>query len=477
MSISKALYVSILFGMLTSCSQASKPKSAVIEGTGNIKKQWLYLVKPDPWIYKPNIYDSVQTDNEGNFTLSADIKDLGEFMISGRGFIVTTVFLKNGYTLNLNISGKGTQPKRVTFSGEGSDINSFWFAMNRRFYGDRGFNKVYKKLVSENEPNDFLLAWDAYLSTQHEVVDSFVKASRPDKYFRSWLESYVKYDGLTKKLLYLFHKPRFKRMQVNHLSVDESYYSFLDDVKVAEMPKVFNNAYNNFLYLYISDYKARNATQADDNVVETIEFAQKELSAPVSNIATAHVLKELIESASSRDEYDKLRKLMADYKGMDGSEKYTAFLDHMYKKKAVLAPGSPAPDFTFKDIDGNEVTLSQYKGSVVVIDFWGTWCGPCKGQLPYSKKIEEYYSDRDDVVFLFVAMERGGREPWKSFVVKNELPGVHLYTNNSDRQLFPYKIESVPRYVIIDKDGNIFDAYAARPSGKMQQQIGKVLEL
>lgn len=467
----------ILFATMASCSQASKPSAAKVSGKSTIKKQWIYLVKPDPWVVKADIIDSCKSDDKGNFTFTTDVKEMGEYLLSGRGFFLTTVFLVNGYDMTVDIQGRGQGEKRASFTGKGSEVNSFWQNMSRRYYKSGGYNKVYKKLVAEQEPIGFLRAWDVYADEQKTVADSFIKTAKPEKFFRNWLETFVEYGNVSKKLTYLFHKPRFNKSREPYLKVEPNYYAFLEDIKLDKPPVVENSAYNDFIYFYALDSRARNVSEAEDDVTGTFNYLKESLPKNVSARAGAHILKDFINSASSRNDYSKLRGLMEDYKSWEESDRYMAFLDFQFNQKAVLAPGSPAPNFTFKDLEGEAVTLSQFQGKVVVIDFWGTWCGPCKGQLPYSKKIEEHYADRDDLVFVFVAMERGGREPWKQFVNSNDLPGIQLYTNNSDKQLFPYKIESVPRYVIVDKDGNIYDAYAARPSGNMQQQIAKVLEL
>lgn len=470
------LIIFSVLSVLFSCSNASQPDVVTINGTADFSGQWLYLVKPDPWLLKANILDSSQVDNEGKFSFSADIPEMGEYLISGRGFFITNVFLQNGYNININIKGKGNESREVSFDGTGSVINAFWYKFSERFYKQGGYNAKYKKMVSENGAMEFRAAYETYAKSQMNVVDSFIKVEKPVKFFVEWVKSYVEYSCISKNYTYLFHKPRFSNSN-GYLNVDEEYYSFLKGVNVNKEPSVSHSAYNDFIYFYIVDHKMRNLSGNENALLGSLEFAREELPEPIANRAIAHLLKDQIQVAATRGDYELLRSQMDLLTRHSGTEHYGEYLRYNYEQKAVLAPGSPAPNFTLKDIEGNSVSISDYQGKVVVIDFWGTWCGPCKRELPYSRKIEEHFAEREDVVFVFVALERGSREYWKDFVESNDLPGVHLYSSNGNNSLVPYKITSVPRYVLLDKEGNIFDAFASRPSQNMQTQITKVLEL
>jgi peroxiredoxin len=70
--------------------------------------------------------------------------------------------------------------------------------------------------------------------------------------------------------------------------------------------------------------------------------------------------------------------------------------------RADTALNQPAPDFKLKDIDGKTVSLSDFKGKILVIDFWATWCEPCRNSFPATKMVIEKYKDDPNVKFLFI---------------------------------------------------------------------------
>jgi thiol-disulfide isomerase/thioredoxin len=132
-----------------------------------------------------------------------------------------------------------------------------------------------------------------------------------------------------------------------------------------------------------------------------------------------------------------------------------------------------APNFTLRSIDGKKVSLSDLKGQVVYIDFWASWCGPCLGEMPASKKLRESEVGKK-VTFVYISID-SKEDKWKAAVASKDIKGVNLISMNGmedslgDKYQFPY----IPRYVLIDKQGKIADEDARRPS---ENGISKDLE-
>jgi thiol-disulfide isomerase/thioredoxin len=136
-------------------------------------------------------------------------------------------------------------------------------------------------------------------------------------------------------------------------------------------------------------------------------------------------------------------------------ERKTA-IDNMPKE------GEPAIDFTYPDKDGNEFSLSSFKGNLVYVDVWATWCGPCLGQIPALQKLGEEYHGKN-ITFLSVSVDND-KEAWLEMVDEKELGGIQLWADGWSGITKSYAIFGIPRFMLFSADGNVISTNAPRPT-------------
>ncbi|MFL0245748.1 TlpA family protein disulfide reductase [Candidatus Clostridium stratigraminis] len=119
-------------------------------------------------------------------------------------------------------------------------------------------------------------------------------------------------------------------------------------------------------------------------------------------------------------------------------------------------PRQKALDFKLKDLNGKEVSLSDFKGKRVFLNFFATWCGPCKSEMPEMEKLYEETKDSDLVILAVDLAE--STETVRNFINNNNYNfKILLDSNNTAAE--KYQISSIPTSYFIDKDGNILDKH------------------
>lgn len=143
-----------------------------------------------------------------------------------------------------------------------------------------------------------------------------------------------------------------------------------------------------------------------------------------------------------------------------------ALYDASAARAKKMEKGQPFPNFTFYDYRGRKVSLADLRGKIVFIDIWATWCGPCRGEMPALKKIEKQFEGRG-IEFVSLSVDKNKDSLlWKKTIHDMQLGGIQLILGEQwdwIRQLMPTGI-SVPRCVLIDRQGRFIDAHAPRPS-------------
>ena len=155
------------------------------------------------------------------------------------------------------------------------------------------------------------------------------------------------------------------------------------------------------------------------------------------------------------------------------------------KKEEELVLDSKKPDtrnssVLMVDKSGKPVSLDSFKGKVVYVDFWASWCGPCRQQFPFSAKMHDALSEKQkkQIVFLYISID-DNEEAWEKSIKYLKIIGNHAISKGGWRSEVckVFGINSIPRYMIIGKDGQIFDDNAPRPSDpELLQKLIKLSE-
>lgn len=124
----------------------------------------------------------------------------------------------------------------------------------------------------------------------------------------------------------------------------------------------------------------------------------------------------------------------------------------------------PAPAFSFEKLGGGRVTSSELVGKVVILDFWATWCPPCREEMPWLVKLAEEYQSKG-VAFVAASDDEAGEAKAAVGIYVDQLPGLRPYAAFGDPAIGArYKVRALPTIYILDRQGKIVASHTGQTS-------------
>lgn len=254
---------------------------------------------------------------------------------------------------------------------------------------------------------------------------------------------------------------------------EQAYYDFVATYMVEDEALAGLEEYREFMAeaMHLLDESNRDVREINPKTVAQIKYAADNIkNAKVKEAVIHHIATVYVDNFGVKN-IDELQNLYYTFvKNADMNAVYEAKL----QRWDLCRPGRISPDFKAVDLDGKEYTLADFRGKYVYIDMWATWCGPCRREIPYLKKIEEQFAEAQ-IVFLGLSVD-SDKAKWADMVKGGNLSGVQLYLGNESSFLDAYRVEGIPRFILIGKDGIIIDNDMTRPSEPQTAETLNALE-
>ena len=354
---------------------------------------------------------STTLNKDGTFAISFNL-DSATYLNFGHGVEVTAMYVKPGDKIHLTID---TELFDETIKYQGSMYSSY---LAERYLLEEGKNFYGKDyyMSSAEEYKEILNSFKISLINKvSKITDStFVNNQiiKLEKNINSAVEQQKKLVDKNSA------ETRAYMWEARELAKDFNFYAAIDSLNIAD----FNSMTKQYAEAFESSLNK--VTEADFLITE----------------------KERIKKTTD-----------------SWLERKTA-VDNMPKE------GEPAIDFNYPDIEGNKFSLANFKGNLVYVDVWATWCGPCIAEIPSLQQLETDYHDKN-ITFMSISVDKD-QEAWKNMVAEKELGGVQLWADSGDVSE-NYAIMSIPRFMLFDAEGNVISTNAPRPSS---DEIRELLE-
>jgi thiol-disulfide isomerase/thioredoxin len=454
-----------------SCSQKSEPQDPTIIVSGKIEN----LESADIALYQEGDIANSKLDEEGNFKLEFEGDEaLSYILYSGRTNF--SLYLSPGDSIYLtadaeDISGtfkvQGDHQKeiRYLFEKEQSDEES-------------GLNNPMELMAKSKD--DYFKTKDSLFALSKVRFEAFKIQEGIDPEFITREEAYFSYAPLGFDLQYpMYHAYVTKKPQDSIDFPNDEVNARLAAVPLDQKHLLNVGNYTSLIHKRIANL-TNEIMKSDSSFAASENAYEKASMLAMDSLLLDKTVKDhfLYTSIKSNMDYRGPVHVEESYEKFMQENETPKYAEKLKKSKAKwepISPGKDVPDFTFTNLEGEEVKLSDLRGNLVYIDIWATWCGPCIAEHPHWDKMREEYKDQP-VAFLTVSID-DTREPWEKMVKAKNMEGLQWFAENAWKSDLAqhFMVNGIPRFLLLDEDGKVIDPSADRPSGKIRETLDKYL--
>ena len=361
----------------------------------------------------------------------------------------------------------------AALSFEGHDLKGTYV-----FEGEKAPAVKYLNTVSlvALPDQDYALPFDEYKTRMDAKAVDAVKLLKANGLssagdFEENEEDRIRYSYAAPLIMY----PMAHRIMTGNMEYQpgEDYYDVIESYVVEDERLACLDEYRAFVAeaMHVLDPEGRGTTSVYPKTVAQMKYAADRLSDPVvKEIILHHIAAAYVDNFGVKD----ISEMENIYHTYVRDTLLTSSFAKKYERWDLSRPGKRSPGFRAPDVDGKVHTLADFRGKYVYIDMWATWCGPCKREMPYLKALEEEFKDAE-IVFVGLSVDKD-KAAWENMVRQGELTGVQLYLGTGSRFQEGYRVEAIPRFILLDKEGVIISNDMSRPSAKETAETLRNLE-
>lgn len=452
-------FLILSFLLVYSCQQVQEDPVTVISGEITNPKGEIVTFSFDD----EKITDTLDADNR--FATTLQLKEPKNITFR-HGEEYTSMYLRPGDDLYLTLDPEQFD-ESITYTGTAANINSYLAGLT--LLNDSLISSRQMMMLPEKE---FLATYDSISELKLSLLKDF---NVTDETFIAQKKDEQKWEGASLKINY--PKTYQYLNKDDSFQVSENYYAFKEDLDINDSTSLGNPGFENYVSTLIrletsEKYQALEEKSQND-------YSSLYLTTLDEMVSSVPVKSELLYTFLYQNFTflpDDLRnEFISQWKNLNPEPNQIEKMDQKSAQWAELMPGNAAPGFTYVSIEGDTMSLDDFKGKLVYIDVWATWCGPCIGEHPSMEKLQTRFEGKD-VVFVAVSID-STPEPWSKMVADKNLGGVHLYAPGAWNSTIikNYMIGGIPRFILIDREGKIIDPNASRPSGDIGDQLETLL--